>query len=181
MGSVWRSHVLIKQIVSNIAIAIINNRYLSKISCKSIHRCFNHEKIFFYRILQISSAVGVYSATSVWASTTHVDIISNTFASLNSLLVILAIAVGLPYFCFTALGKLTTPPSSRSFDDSSRVSNSERSQDQSQVDVRQQEIETMQYRGTRYNPEDLKSSSVDKNTRPKMTRALSLLSNIEER
>lgn len=122
------------------------------------------KKSSFYRVLQVSSAIAVYSATSIWASTAHVDVVSNTFASLNYLLVILTIAVGLPYFCFIALGKLTTPPSSRNFDESSRMSNSEFSQDQVFV---QKEIETMQYRGTRYNLEDLKSNTIDKNIRPK--------------
>ena len=53
------------------------------------------KKSLVNRSLQIASVVVVYAAISVWSSTSHVDMVANAITSLNSLLVILAIAVGL--------------------------------------------------------------------------------------
>ena len=110
------------------------------------------EKSSIYRTLQIASVVAIYVMTSIWASTAHVDMLSDTLTSINSLLVILAIVTILPYVCFKALGKLTTPPASRniddSFDDLLEVNNSAIA-----TEKIKKEIKTMQYRGTRYKPE----------------------------
>ena len=114
------------------------------------------EKSSIYRTLQIASVVAIYVMTSIWASTAHVDMLSDTLTSINSLLVILAIVTILPYVCFKALGKLTTPPASRnindSFDDALddllEVNNSAIA-----TEKIKKEIKTMQYRGTRYKPE----------------------------
>ncbi len=113
------------------------------------------KKSLVYRTLQIASALAVYAATSLWASENHVEIVSQTITRINSLLVILAIALVFPYFCFKALGKLYTPPSSRDRDDFQSVTD--------EADNIQEEFdenwETMQYRGTRYKPEDLETKS----------------------
>jgi hypothetical protein len=107
------------------------------------------KKSSVYRALQITSAVAVYSLTSAWASTNHVDIVSNTITSINSLLVILAIAVVFPYFCFKALAKLYTPPASRAIDNAS--SNSKVTFNQEDLDVLETDVsQTMSYRGNRY-------------------------------
>ncbi len=120
------------------------------------------KKSFVYRTLQVAAAVAVYSAISVWASTEHVDIINNTITNINSLLVILAIAAGLPYFCFKVLSKLYTPPVSRNLDNSSRAGSSALSEDELNA-IADQDIEgTMLYRGTRYKPEDLTIGINDK-------------------
>ena len=118
------------------------------------------KKSFVYRALQIATAIVVYSGTSIWASTAHIHSVSETLTSLNSLLVILAIAFVFPYFCFKVLGKLTTPPSSRNFNDFSEASNSERSEREKSENI-QEEIEPFQYRGTRYNPEDLMTNVIN--------------------
>ncbi len=113
------------------------------------------KKSFVYRTLQVAAAVAVYSAISVWASTEQVDIITNAITNIDSLLVILAIAAGLPYFCFKVLSKLYTPPSPRNLDNSSKSSSSALSEDELNA-IADQDIEgTMLYRGTRYKPEDL--------------------------
>ncbi|MBD2175996.1 hypothetical protein H6F42_03555 [Pseudanabaena sp. FACHB-1998] len=107
------------------------------------------KKSSVYRALQIASAVAVYSLTSVWASTNHVDIVSNTITSINSLLVILAIAVVFPYFCFKALAKLYTPPASRAMDNSSSSPNAPLNPEEREVlgaDI----SKTMRYRGSSY-------------------------------
>ena len=70
------------------------------------------KKSVVYRTLQVASAVAVLSMLSIWASAKHVDVVSNILTEIDSLLVILAIAVALPYFCFKVLGKLYTPPKS---------------------------------------------------------------------
>lgn len=105
------------------------------------------KKSSVYRALQITSAVAVYSLTSVWASTNHVDIVSNTITSINSLLVILAIAVVFPYICFKALAKLYTPPSSRAIDNSSFNPNVEFSLEDIDFET---DASQMRYRGTSY-------------------------------
>ncbi|MCY7331522.1 MAG: hypothetical protein LH649_02440 [Pseudanabaena sp. CAN_BIN31] len=113
------------------------------------------KKSSVYRTLQVAAAVAVYSAISVWASTKHVDIVTNTVTNINSLLVILAIAAGLPYFCFKVLGKLYTPPVSRNLDNSSRSGSSALDEDELNA-IADQDIEgTMLYRGARYKPEEL--------------------------
>jgi len=111
-------------------------------------------KSFVSRALQITSAVAVYSATNVWASTKHIDIVSSALTNVNSLLVILAIAFALPYFCFKAFSKLYTPPASQNLDDLSKVKNSKLRQDELDA-ISNEEIETMQYRGIQYKNEDL--------------------------
>ena len=119
------------------------------------------KKSSIYRALQIASAVGIYSGISVWASTAHIHSISNMLTSLNSLLVILMIAAAFPYLCFKVLNKLTTPPSSRNLNDLSKVNNSERTQNEINVSAKDN-IEILQYRGTRYNPEDLTINVINK-------------------
>ncbi|PZO43721.1 MAG: hypothetical protein DCF19_03570 [Pseudanabaena frigida] len=124
------------------------------------------KKSFIKRTLQFASAITVYSATSVWASTNHVDIVSNTIANINSLLVILAIAFALPYFCFKVLGKLYTPPVSRNPDNA--VNNPELNQDELAI-ADNEDFATMQYRGSRYSAENLtvepSNINVEKNDR----------------
>ena len=111
------------------------------------------EKSFVYRIVQVASVVAVYSAISVWASEENVDLVTSAITNINSLLVILVIAAGLPHFCFKVLGKLYTPPVSRNLGNSSRDSSSDLDELNAIAD---QDIEgTMLYRGTRYKPEDL--------------------------
>ncbi len=126
------------------------------------------KKSFINRTLQIASAVTVYSATSVWASTKHVDIVSSTITNINSLLVILAIALGLPYFCFKVLGKLYTPPASRNSDNV--VNSPELNQDDLNAIADKEDFAPMQYRGSRYSPENLtvepSNINVEKNDRP---------------
>ncbi|WP_055074515.1 hypothetical protein [Pseudanabaena sp. 'Roaring Creek'] len=116
------------------------------------------KKSFVYRTLQIATAVAVYSAISVWASTNHVDSVTNTITNINSFMVILGIALIFPYICFNVLGKLYTPPASRNSRRSSASSRSSSSQDDlNAIDApTPQEPETMLYRGAHYNPEDLK-------------------------
>ena len=82
------------------------------------------------------------------------DIVSDVLTEIDSLLVILAIAVALPYFCFKVLGKLYTPPISRNPDNLSKSRTSTLSEDNLDA-IADQEFETMLYRGNRYNPEDL--------------------------
>ena len=119
------------------------------------------KKSFINRSLQIASVVGVYAAISIWSSTAHVHIVADTITSLNSLLVILAIALGFPYFCFNVLAKLYTPPKSRNLDETSRRNANKIDQDDSEAI--EQDLEAMQYRGTRYNPEDIPISNNDEN------------------
>ncbi len=118
------------------------------------------KKSFVYRTLQITSAVTVYSVASVWASTAHMDAISGFFTSINSILVILAIAVALPYFCFKALAKLYTPPASRNLDDLSESDDLVLSQDEIKAIAIAKKLQTMQYRGTRYQAETLANKAV---------------------
>ncbi|GBO54923.1 hypothetical protein APA_2974 [Pseudanabaena sp. lw0831] len=120
------------------------------------------KKSFIYRSLQVASAVTVFSMISMWASSNHIDFISNFLTQIDSLLVILVIAVGLPYFCYTVLGKLYTPPKARNFDKFSRSGTSTPDQDEFNGIV-EEEIEVMQYRGNRYKPEDLAIKSDQKN------------------
>jgi hypothetical protein len=116
------------------------------------------KKSFIYRTLQVASAITVFSMISMWAASNHIDIISDALTQIDSLLVILVIAVGLPYFCFKVLGKLYTPPKSRNLDKSSQSVASPLNQDEFNGD-----IEVMQYRGNRYRPEDLAIKSDQKN------------------
>ncbi len=110
------------------------------------------KKSLVNRSLQIASVVVVYSAISVWSSTSHVDMVANAITSLNSLLVILAIAVGLPYFCFNVLAKLYTPPKALNLDQTLRRGSTQNGQGDGEAI--EQDLEAMQYRGSRYNPED---------------------------
>ena len=120
------------------------------------------KKSFIYRTLQVASAVTVFSVISMWASSNHIDIVSNALTQIDSLLVILVIAVGLPYFCFNVLGKLYTPPKFRNFDKSPQSGTSTLNQDEFDQLITEK-IEVMQYRGSRYKPEDLAVKSEQKN------------------
>jgi len=102
------------------------------------------KKSVIYRTLQVGSAVALYATVSVWASANHVGSISNLLNQIDSLLVILAIAVALPYFCFKALGKMYTPPASLSDDQPSKTS----TLGEDELQVKQ----NMLYRGTPYKP-----------------------------
>ena len=119
------------------------------------------KKSFIYRTLQVASAGTVFSMVSMWASSNHIDIVSDALTQIDSLLVILVIAVGLPYFCFNVLGKLYTPPKSRNLDKSSPSSTSPLNQDEFNG-IAEKEIEVMQYRGNRYKQEDLAIKSDQK-------------------
>ena len=105
------------------------------------------KKSFINRTLKFASAITVYSATSVCASTNHIDIVSNTIANINSLLVILAISLALPYFCFKVLGKLYTPPASRNPENA--VNNPDLNQDDLNEIADNDDPATMRYRGVR--------------------------------
>jgi len=119
------------------------------------------KKSFVNRSLQIASVVAVYAAISIWSSTSHVHIVANAITSLNSLLVILAIALGFPYFCFNVLAKLYTPPKSLNLDETSRRNSTKTGLDEGEAI--EQDSESMQYRGTRYNHEDVPITSNDEN------------------
>jgi len=112
------------------------------------------KKSSFYRMFQVASAVAAFSMISIWASTKHIDIVSNILTEIDSLLVILAIAVALPYFCFKVLTKLYTPPILRNLDNLSKSGTSTLSEDELNA-IADQDFGTMLYRGNRYNPEDL--------------------------
>ncbi len=120
------------------------------------------KKSFIYRTLQVASAITVFSMISMWASSNHIVIVSDVLTQIDSLLVILVIAVGLPYFCYNVLGKLYTPPKFRNLDKSSQFSTSTPNQDGFNGTV-EEEIEVMQYRGNRYKSEDLAIKSDQKN------------------
>jgi hypothetical protein len=120
------------------------------------------KKSFIYRALQVASAVTVFSVISMWASSKHIDIVSDVLTEIDSLLVILVIAVGLPYFCYNVFGKIYTPPQSRNFDKSSQSGTSTLNQDEFNGII-EKEIEVMQYRGNRYKPEDITIKSDQKN------------------
>jgi hypothetical protein len=120
------------------------------------------KKSVVYRTMQVASAVAVLSMLSIWSSTKHVDAVSKILSEIGSLLVILAIAVAFPYFCFKVLGKLYTPPKSRNTDKSSPSATSELNQDEFNEIL--EEVEVMQYRGNRYKPEELQINSDKKNT-----------------
>ncbi|BBC23023.1 hypothetical protein [Pseudanabaena sp. ABRG5-3] len=113
------------------------------------------KKSSIYRTLQIAAAVTIYSVTSIWASENHVDIVSHTITNINTLLVILAIAVVFPYLCFKALGKIYTPPASRFRDEASRVNDVDSDENESNAIAINKDLEIMQYRGIPYKPEDL--------------------------
>jgi hypothetical protein len=112
------------------------------------------KKSVVYRTLQVASAVGVYSMVSVWASKNHVNIVSSVLTQIDSILVILAIAVALPYFCFKVLSKLYTPPIS---------SSSEQSSKDAAVTFDQDELQAKQdmfYRGTPYNSAESRTTEI---------------------
>lgn len=113
------------------------------------------KKSLVYRALQIASAVTVYAATAIWASTNHVDMVSNTITSINSLLVILAIAVVFPYLCFKALSKIYTPPASRFRNEDTLGKETELDQDEITALLIDENLEKMQYRGTIYKADAL--------------------------
>ncbi|MBD2187016.1 hypothetical protein [Pseudanabaena mucicola] len=103
------------------------------------------KKSFVYHTLQVGSLIAVCSMLSLWASNQHVEMISNLLNEIDSLLLILMIAVALPYFCFKVLGKLYTPPKARN---SNNFADTE------------QEIEQgMLYRGSWYKPEEMPKNS----------------------
>ena len=111
------------------------------------------KKSVVYRTLQVASAVGVYSMVSVWASKNHVNIVSSVLTQIDSILVILAIAVALPYFCFKVLSKLYTPPISSSSEQSSKDATATFDQDELQAK------QDMFYRGTPYNSTEIITSA----------------------
>jgi len=118
------------------------------------------KKSLAYRTLQIAAAIAVYAAASVWASENHVEIVSQTITRINSLLVILAIALVFPYVCFKALSKLYTPPASRERENTQSFNDGDNQDDTNNLQTEFDETwETMQYRGTRYKPEDLAAKS----------------------
>jgi|JFJP01.1.fsa_nt_gi hypothetical protein len=110
---------------------------------------------FVYRTVQVVSLVVVYAMASVWASTNHVDNISNLLTNVDSLLVILAIAVVLPYLCFKALSKIYTPPVSRSRNEDPLGKEMGLNQDEIAAFSTDEDLEKMQYRGTLYKPDDV--------------------------
>jgi len=99
------------------------------------------KKSFVYHTLQVGSLIAVCSMISLWASNQHVEMISNLLNEIDSLLLILLIAVALPYFCFKVLGKLYTPPKARN---SNNFSDTEQEIDQG-----------MLYRGSWYKPDEM--------------------------
>ena len=115
------------------------------------------KKSFFYRTLQIACIIATYSAVYVWASTTHVEPIYSILTDIDSLLLSLAIAVALPFFCFKVLRKLYTPPKSLQAQDSPKAKNRVATAE-SYLETDETDFETMQYRGLRYKPEDLTAS-----------------------
>ncbi len=121
------------------------------------HICQTMKKSFFYRTLQIACILAAYSAIYIWASTTHVEPIYSILTDIDSLLVSLAIAIALPFVCFKVLRKLYTPPKSLQQQDLSK-SKSRVTASESSLDTDEQDFETMQYRGMRYNPEELTAS-----------------------
>lgn len=123
------------------------------------------KKTLVYRVLQIASAVTLYAGTSIWASTNHVDIISNTITSINSLLVILVISALFPYLCFKALSKIYTPPASRFRNESTLDQEAELNQGEIKVISIDKNVEKMQYRGTKYKADDLDIAQVNINNK----------------
>ena len=113
------------------------------------------KKSVVYRTLQVASAVGIYSVVSVWASKNHVNIVSSVLTQIDSILVILAIAVALPYFCFKVLSKLYTPPISSSSEQSSKDATATFDQDELQAQ------QDMFYRGTAYNSAESRTTSAN--------------------
>lgn len=105
------------------------------------------KKSFVYHTLQVGSLIAVCSMLSLWASNQHVDIISNLLNEIDSLLLILMIAVALPYFCFKVLGKLYTPPQARNSNNFSKI----------EQDIEQDIDQGMLYRGNWYKLEETAS------------------------
>jgi hypothetical protein len=115
------------------------------------------KKSFVYRTLQVAGVIAAYSALYIWASTTHAQPIYSILNSLDTLLVSLAIAVALPIFCFKVLRKLYTPPKSLQLQDLPK-SNNRATASESLLDTDELDFATMQYRGMRYQPEELTTS-----------------------
>lgn len=115
------------------------------------------KKSFVYRTLQVAGVIAAYSALYVWASTTHAQPIYSILTDLDTLLVSLAIAVALPIFCFRVLRKLYTPPKSLQLQDLPRSKNGAAASEIS-LDADELDSKTMQYRGMRYQPEELTTS-----------------------
>lgn len=113
-------------------------------------------KSFVYRTVQVAGVIAAYSALYIWASTTHAQPIYSILTDLDTLLVSLAIAVALPFFCFKVLRKLYTPPKSLKLQDPSQPKNTVTALENA-LDAAP-DFETMQYRGMRYNPEELTAS-----------------------
>ncbi|NUN65764.1 hypothetical protein HCU40_13635 [Pseudanabaena biceps] len=112
------------------------------------------KKSFFYRILQVALAIALGSMMSVWAYTSHDEFVFSLLSEIDSLIVILVIAVALPYFCFKVLGKLYTPPVSRDVSKSSKVNQTGSNLDTSEAIT--QDVSLMRYRGIVYQPEEVK-------------------------
>ncbi|PZU97317.1 MAG: hypothetical protein DCE90_07110 [Pseudanabaena sp.] len=104
------------------------------------------KKSFIYRSLQAAVAVATCALMAMWVSTSHDNFVLEVVTELDSLAVILAIAVALPYICFKALSKLYTPPVSRKSDKSDAVE-PVLSQDELAIAAKQS---AMQYRGNPY-------------------------------
>ncbi|MFM7886740.1 MAG: hypothetical protein ACKPCM_08640 [Pseudanabaena sp.] len=133
------------------------------------------KKFLANRTLKIAAAIAVYAAASVWASENHVEIVSQMITRINSLLVILAIALVFPYVCFKALSKLYTPPASRDREDTQPFYDGDNKDIANNIQTELNETwETMQYRGTQYKPEDLdiKSSNIVKPNRNNDTKPI---------
>ncbi|MDX2254553.1 MAG: hypothetical protein NW214_03465 [Pseudanabaenaceae cyanobacterium bins.39] len=115
---------------------------------------------FVYRALQITSVLTIYSVVYIWASTAHVEIVSEILDSLDSLLLALAIAVILPVICFKVLSKLANRPAF--LDRQANVSSPSKfvsTSDQGSADSEDIDPNLMQYRGIWYKPEDIASDT----------------------
>ncbi len=121
------------------------------------------KKSFFFRSLQVATAVSVYSAIYIWASNAHLGSVYSLLNGLDEFLLVLALAVIFPYVCFKGLSKLTTPPSSLNREQSSKFTSVY--PDQQDPLGEQQDVadsKTMQYRGTSYYPDT--SENLESNT-----------------
>jgi hypothetical protein len=118
------------------------------------------KKSSFYRALQVASILTVYSVLYIWASTAHVEIVSEILDSLDSVLLSLAIAVVLPVICFKVLSKLANRPAFLDRQPSSTsISKAVATQDLDQGLAEYEDANLMQYRGIWYKPEDLTSDA----------------------
>jgi len=150
--------IIVIKVVTNLAIATFNKRYVDITYCISSFM----EKSFIYRSLQAAMAVAACALMALWVSTSHDNFVLEIATELDSLAVILAIAVALPYVCFKALSKLYTPPTSR---DTSKSSNNKviPSQDELAA-IAAKKLATMQYRGNPYATEAIKSDAQNTQT-----------------